>query len=355
MNTKNQNLVKKATALFSAIAASSFLGLPAFAQVNSNTSQYGSQQNRMAADCVPTNQSSNMNRSSGTYQSNRSYSSSASDTSGMSTSASQGYDNQSGSQGTSNLSQAPTSRSPETGTVRSGDLPYGSRTSENRSSNQTLSTPVAPTGQYNQGGVGGPVDNSSSQGTSNYPNSQGSNYSSNQGSQSSAGYSSTYDSQNNTSYGHALYGNVLGRGGSTTGGFARQTVESANNPDRQPDEFANQVSYRGRDNNYQTQAYGTDRSGDNQIQTSGVTSGGQASNQSETNATNLNQSGSTSQYSQGSTSGQIATCPPGMMPRRSMNNQQYPNQYSPDVRNNPAGSNVPGRALPNTIQPPEGR
>lgn len=400
MNSKkSRNFVKKATALFSAIAASSFLGLPAFAQANSNTpntneSQYlqnqsGSGSNRISYDCVP----ADMNQSSSMNQSDRSSASSSTNsttagaaTSGMSTSDTAAYNNrqfsnqtdprtvapsvssmrgneggdssatqsQLGANAGSNGSNGQNMANGQTGTVQSGDVPFGDRNTGNQT-DQTITTPVAPTGQTSQGGVGGPVDSgSSNQNARDYSGSQNSqNYSNSQTSQS-------YGSQSNVGYPHALYHNVLGRGGATTGGFARQNVESANNPNRQPDEFYNRVSYRDRDgnSNYQASNYGT-QSSDSQIQTSGVTSGGEAANQSRTSATDLNRSTSGSSSMNSGT--QMASCPPGMVPRRSMNNnqqyqnnnQQYQNQSTPDVRTNPGDSNVPGRALPNVRQTPD--
>jgi hypothetical protein len=313
VSNKHQKLVKNATALFSAIAASSFLGLPALAQANpevynrSQPVQGTTDANWISANCVPVG-----SPQAGMMQPGASMGATApAGTPGVTT------------QTTDFNQQFPNQADPRTvapsvgsmrgnegnipGTVQSGDMPHGDRVTGAITPEQTISTPVAPTGEYSSGGVGGPVGGTTMQ-------------------QTTRDTARIYGTR---AYGHSTYQNILGRGGATTGGRANQLVESANNPDRRSDEFANQVAYRTGDDWqqsmndwYQTRNYG------------------QAAP-------------SIAQYGQPSGSQTLASCPAGMVPRQPVPGQQAPIDYSPDVRTNPEGQNVPGRALPNVIQTPD--
>ncbi len=384
MNAKQiRNLAKKTTALLSAIAASSFLGLPALAQVNSNSTndslynqsgQTSPSSGQYSVSCVPIN-----SQSSTTGQT---YTSSArsSTTSGVQEFPNQtdprsvapngpqsgnvdaagnivgSVDNQTGNQETF-------SRRNNDNTVNSnvptGDMPYGNTVSNSRVDNQSISTPVAPNGQLSQGGIGGPVDGTSSQTTQSNTTSNSTNTISNSTSSQTTGSGAyTYGSARNP-----LYGNVLGWGGSTTGGRANMMVSAAADPDWDVFDADND------DNDRVSSRYDNNRTSsnsDSQLQTSGVTSGGQAISGSTSDSTTLNPSQTMNSgtnldnrnssitsdnqlRTSGVTSGgqainpsaqsngqMMANCPPGMMLR----------QTSPD-QSSPQGDMMPGQAAPN--------
>jgi hypothetical protein len=161
-----------------------------------------------------------------------------------------------------------------------------------------------------------------------------------------------------------LYGNVLGRGGSTTGGGARIRVEVANNPDGsaggQSDTLtssSNQAQSGDNTLSASTMSTGnrTSNTQPSSVQTEGVTTGGQAANQTSSSAADSGSSrmGNPSGAMMGSGAG--VNCPPGMVPSQSRGNQPGNQSYSqPSAPNQPgADSSAPGRAFPNTRQNPQ--
>ena len=362
---------RRATSLLSAIAASSFLGLPALAQVSPNEG---------SIQCVPATSQSRSSSTDST-STNRS-ASNPTDTTSNSTDATVNSAIDAGTPGIRNFPNQTDPRAvpPDaqgtannlTGTT--SDSAAGSSTmtgtpgQDNLSASPTTDPSVAPTGSSTDRFAPnvGRTDNQRSNVTS------GTGMSSGAGGVSSAdnsSYSSSTSSRmgaytsNRISGQQPLYGNILGRGGSTNGGGARIRMEIANNPDWVPGGRGDTLTSsfdqaQSGDNELSADAMTGNRTSDTQanIQTEGVTSGGQAANQSSIDSSNAGSAGMTTQPS-GSmmNGGAIANCPPGMVPIQSRSNQQDMQQYNqPSAPNQPGADNAaPGRAFPNTRQTPQ--
>jgi len=328
MSTKeNRNLVQKATALFSAIAASSFLGLPVLAQTSPSS---GNSSGTTQVQCVPaTSQSQSSSQSYGSSQSNRSSmsssmnsasrntstssaddsntpgSSSASDNSDIKTGVNsssnsnvQEYPNQSdpragvnpstntanndvtaGTTDSSRMSQSSTQSTPQSGDVQSGNQNIRSRTS----TNQQETGSVNPAGPERQTGMSG----------------------------SNSGYSASNNVNSNNQYytnrNYSKFGPALpNAAGATSGVNARRLLDTVNLTDRS-DLIASNSYGQTQSSNYNQQPYGS------------VTSGAQTNSQV------------------------LVQCPDGMVPSSQVN------PGSSQYNNNQSGSNNGG--MPQQLEP----
>ena len=278
MNMKmQQNLAKKTTALLSAVAASSLLGLPALAQMTPNSNQNtqpNSSQN--SSECVP------IVSQSGTPSS----------TLGSAADASQ-----------PGVRSFPNQADPRAGAILPGT---------------------------NQSSIGGPVDNQSQSNaqTIDY-NSRSQAYNN-----SSNGQFSSYGNQSNRS------GDVLSFGGSTNGGHAREIVEAAsdrNMNDRYS--FDSVYGSTARNNNNDTRygnmqasaaqdpSMGTSGGAVNERAQGNVSSSSSMNDRMMSNTTTGSSSMSSSAMSSSTSSSadtQISDrCGPGMMLRNSSDSGQF--------------------------------
>lgn len=202
-----RNLAKKATAVLSAIAASSFLGLPALAQLDSNSGNnqtpYSQAPYRSdSGECVPISGNQASNSVSNTNVTNRDARVNGAD---AITRGSAQYEGSQINQLGNDASQTGTSVFPNQSDPRTGS--------------GMTQTPVE--------GVGGPIDSSNAR---EIPTTSTNNNQINDRSQGN------YESQNRDGdlADSVTFGNVLASGGATTGGFARQLVESASDTDNYP-------------------------------------------------------------------------------------------------------------------------
>lgn len=302
MNTSNsKHLIRRATALLGAIAASSFLGLPALAGgVIKGTSATEQAQN--PSSTMPSVQCASMSTSMATQSSP--------------------------SERATTLDATPDASKPGADQVPNQADPRAGNTAADQPVNRTVNQ--MSDGSRTQ--MMGSSYQMTSQMTSNRPTS-------------------------------AVYGNILGRGGVTAGGFANQRFVSANTPDA----IREINSMSSADRGYSDRAYGTQYGNRDQANISGnvlaqggATTGGDANQQvmaANNDATNgmnragmtgntassMNQTGTMrsdgmrsdgmNSSSQSMMGNQIAQCPPGMMmPNRLMPNRSMPNRSMPDMR-----------------------
>lgn len=302
---RNQSLAKKATALFSAIAASSLLGLPALAggRTDANTAPANQTQatpSSVQAQCIPDTQS-NLPATTATPDASA-----------------------------PGASQLPNQADPRTGlsssgqtvTQSAGDPTASVSSGQPVTSSTDLSNNRNGAGSYGdalaQGGV-------TAGGLANQQVTAASNPDANRNASSSQ-------------YQVSGYGNVLSQGGATAGGFASQQVGAANNPD------ANRtVSSRYSSNEVRINTNNRDERG----RTATVVTSG------STRADAINQS--LNQSSRSMTGTTIAQCPPGAVLRSptpemrrsldqpSQDTQIAPQSTDPQLRQSPADTNGSAR------------
>lgn len=317
---KSDSMTRKASVLFSAIAASSFLGLPALAQVNSNPNS------NMRGDCVPATQADRPGTSANANTSGvQEFPNQTDPRAGVNN---EGMNNQANSSGGSAISS--TTQSSAASTDNSSSVGSTSRSQNN---DQTAMTnPGVGAAQPNNvlasgGATNGGDSRQITQEATNPSSEMQSSYSQRSG-QSDRTDRTLRNQMAMTSPGvkAARYGDVLASGGATNGGESNRIFQAAN------DSSTPAPDYSASTQSNQSSAYQSSQSmtgsGANQAN-QGATSGGESQQNVESSATGTT-SQTTSRSSSSTMNNQLASnqCPPGMVPS-SQQNEGNSSQQSP--------------------------
>lgn len=317
---KSRSMTKKVSVLFSAIAASSFLGLPALAQVNNNTNS------NMRGDCVPATQADRLGPAADANAPGvREFPNQTEPRAGVNE---QGMNNQANSGG-GTADRSVTQNAP-TSTDNSSSV--GS-TSQAQNNDQTaMTSPGVGAAQPNNvlASGGATSGGDSRQITQEATNPSGRVQSSGMQSSDSQRSDRTLRNQlamTSPNVKAARYGDVLASGGTTNGGESNRIFQAANDPSTPRSDSYTSSAQSNQQGSYQSSQSTT---GSSTQANRGATSGGESQQNVESSVT-----GTTSSQSSNRMSNQIASsqCPPGMVPSSQQDQggsqQSAPNQQNP--------------------------